>query len=209
MLDVKPTRSELLKLKRRIALAKSGHRLLKKKRDGLIMEFFNILKEAKLAMEETQQAYDTAIRRLAIAEMSEGATKLRSISMAVVPFPGVRFRLKNVMGVSVPEIELVGEEKHFYERGLGILSTNARVDEAAYYYQLLIKALVKYAEKVSSLYRMLDEIEKTKRKVNALEFEVIPKLENASSFIYQRLEEMERENIFRLKRIKSKKALEI
>ncbi len=209
MLDVKPTRSELLKLKRKIALAKSGHKLLKKKRDGLIMEFFNILKEAKQAMIEAQEAYDTAVQRFAIAEMSEGATKLRSISMAIAPFPNINFRLRNVMGVSVPEIELAGGEKHFYERGPGILSTNARVDEASYYYQLLIKALVKYAEKVSALYRMLDEIEKTKRKVNALEFEVIPKLENAASFIYQRLEEMERENIFRLKRIKAKKALEI
>lgn len=209
MMDVKPTRSELLKLKKKIALAKSGHKLLKKKRDGLIIEFFNLLKEAKQTMEEVEQAYEKAIKRLAIVEMTEGATKLRSVAMAVERFPSIKFRLRNVMGVSVPTIEIMGEEKHFHERGLGILSTNARVDEASYYFQILIKVLVKYAEKVSAIYRILEEIEKTKRKVNALEFEIIPRLEESAEFINQRLKDMERENIFRLKRIKSKKRSEV
>ncbi len=204
-MDVKPTRSELLNLKKKIQLAKSGHKLLKKKRDGLIMEFFEILKEAKRVMDETSNLYEVAKQRLVIAEITEGATKLRSVAMGVAPFPSINFTTANLMGVKVPKVEVEGSELHLLERGLGLLSTDARIDEASYYYRLLVEKLVKYAEIIATLYKMLDEIEKTKRKVNALEFEVIPKLEEASKFITQRLEEMERENIFRLKRIKKKK----
>ncbi len=208
-MELKATRSELLKLRKKIALARSGHKLLKKKRDGLIIEFFDLLKEANKTMEELQREYERAINAVAIAQMTEGSSKLRSVAMAVERFPSLEFKLKNIMGVSIPSIEISGEEKHFHERGLGILSTNARVDEASYYFQVLIKVLVKYAEKVSAIYRILEEIEKTKRKVNALEYEIIPRLEDAANFISERLKDMERENIFRLKRIKSKKGLEI
>ncbi len=204
-LDVKPTRSELLRIKKSIALAKSGHKLLKKKRDGLIMEFFEILNNAKKVMESVDFEMERANKALALAEAKEGRNRLLSVSLAIIDFPKIKVETKNIMGVVLPKLEVEEEELHFHERGPGIFSTSATIDEASFYYRKFLISLVKYAEAISCIYKMLEEIEKTKRKVNALEHKVIPELEYAKSFVSQRLEEMERENIFRLKRIKKKK----
>ncbi len=201
MLDVKPTRSELLQLKKKIALAKSGHRLLKKKRDGLIVEFFRLLNKGKEMLREIDSFYQDAKKKLVLAETTEGATKLRAISMLVPDFSEVKINRKSLMGVPTYEIEAEKETANVIKELIGV---NIRVEEAVEAYRELVVKFVKYSEVIYSLYRILDEIEKTKRKVNALEFRVIPQLEEKVKFISQRLEEMERENVFRLKRMKGK-----
>ena len=201
MLDVKPTRSELLQLKKKIALAKSGHRLLKKKRDGLIVEFFRLLNKGKEMLREIDSFYQDAKKKLVLAETTEGATKLRAISMLVPDFSEVKINRKSLMGVPTYEIEAKEEVASMIKELIGV---NIRVEEAVEAYRELVVKFVKYSEVIYSLYRILDEIEKTKRKVNALEFRVIPQLEEKVKFISQRLEEMERENVFRLKRMKGK-----
>ena len=205
MLDVKPTRSELLQLKKKIALAKSGYKLLKRKRDGLIVEFFRLLNQGKKMLEEIDSVYKDAKRKLILAETTEGAVRLRSIAMLVPDFSEIKISRKSLMGVSTYEIELEEKEKNLIRKLIGV---NIRVEEAVEAYRKLIIKFMKYSEIIYSLYRILDEIEKTKRKVNALEFRVIPGLEEKLKFISQRLEEMERENIFRLKRMKSKEKRE-
>ncbi len=204
MIDVKPTRSELLQLKKKIALAKSGYRLLKKKRDGLIVEFFKMLERGKELLKEIESVYAEAREKLILAELTEGAKKLRAISLALPEIEGVEVKRKNLMGVSVCEFVLHEPEKEDVIKSL--IGVNIRVEEAVVAYRKLVKKFIKYAEAINALYRLLEEIEKTKRKVNALEFKVIPELEEKMKFIAQRLEEMERENIFRLKRMKGKSA---
>ncbi len=204
MIDIKPTRSELLQLKKKIALAKSGHRLLKKKRDGLIVEFFKMLEHGKELLKEIESVYAEAREKLILAELTEGAKKLRATSLALPEIEGVEVKRKNLMGVSVCEFILHEPEKEDIIKSL--IGVNIRVEEAVVAYRKLVKKFIKYAEAISALYRLLEEIEKTKRKVNALEFKVIPELEEKMKFIAQRLEEMERENIFRLKRMKGKSA---
>src|SRR3989339_375395 len=164
--DIKPTRSELLKLKKQIRLARGGYNLLKKKRDGLILEFFEILKRAKTLREELVSEYKIALEKMNIARTLEGDLKVKSIAMAIKDMPSVSITTKNIMGVRVPRIEA--------------------------------------SEIKTSMRKLLNEIEKTKRRVNALEFVVMPSLEKVKSFIQLRLEELERENIFRMKRIKAK-----
>ncbi|MDH7509014.1 MAG: V-type ATP synthase subunit D, partial [Methanomassiliicoccales archaeon] len=88
--------------------------------------------------------------------------------------------------------------------GYGVIGTSPFIDEAAEAYEELVETIIKAAEIETTMKRLLDEIEKTKRRVNALEYKVIPELKEAEEFIEFRLEEMERENIFRLKRIKQK-----
>ncbi len=202
MIDVKPTRSELLQLKKKIALAKSGHRLLKKKRDGLIVEFFKMLERGKELLKEIESVYAGAREKLILAELTEGAKKLRAASLALPEIEGLEVKRKNLMGVSVCEFVLHEPEKEDIIKSL--IGVNIRVEEAVVAYRKLVKKFIKYAEAINALYRLLEEIEKTKRKVNALEFKVIPELEEKMKFIAQRLEEMERENIFRLKRMKGK-----
>lgn len=199
--DIKPTRSELIKLKKQIKLAKSGHSLLKKKRDGLILEFFEILKKAKTLREELVFEYKRAIHRINIARTLEGDLKVKSVALAVKKTPDVTLQAKNIMGVKVPKIASSSLEKHFTERGYGIYNS-ASIDEASYTYERLVERVLLAAEVETSMRKLLVEIEKTKRRVNALEFEVIPRMQKQGAFITLRLEEMERENIFRMKRLK-------
>lgn len=198
MNDIKPTRSELFQLRKKIALAKSGHSLLKKKRDGLIVEFFKLLNDGKKMFGEIDGVHKDAKTKLVLAEMTEGSTKLRATALSTSAFPAVDMRKENLMGVSICRMGV----PHDDDSGPGTLGVNIRIEEAIESYRGLLRKFVKYAEINFSIYRMLEEIEKTKRKVNALEFKIIPELEKAEKFIVQRLEEMERENVFRLKRMK-------
>ena len=201
--DVKPTRSELLRIKKQIKLAKSGYSLLKKKRDGLILEFFEILKKAKTLRQELVEEYRIALEKINIARILEGDLKVKSIAMAIKDIPDVKLATKNIMGVRVPKIESADIKKAFAERGYGIYRSSA-IDETATAYEKVVEKIILAAEVETSMRKLLNEIEKTKRRVNALEFVVIPVLDKQKSFIALRLEEMERENIFRMKRIKAK-----
>ena len=201
--DIKPTRSELLKVKKQIKLAKSGYSLLKKKRDGLILEFFEILKKAKTLRQELVDEYKIALEKINIARTLEGDLKVKSIAMAIKEISDIKLTTKNIMGVKVPKIESSDIKKAFMERGYGVYNSSA-IDEAAEAYEKVVEKILLAAEVETSMRKLLSEIEKTKRRVNALEFVVMPRLEENSSFIRLRLEEMERENIFRLKRIKAK-----
>ena len=201
--DIKPTRSELLKLKKQIKLAKSGYNLLKKKRDGLILEFFEILKKAKSLREELVNEYKIALQKINVARTLEGDLKVKSIAMAINNIPDFKLTTKNIMGVKVPKIESAEIRKAFMERGYGIYNSSS-IDEAAAAYEGVVEKIILAAEVETSMRKLLNEIEKTKRRVNALEFVVIPNLNKSMSFIQLRLEEMERENIFRMKRIKAK-----
>jgi len=201
--DIKPTRSELIKIKRQIKLAKSGYNLLKKKRDGLILEFFEILKRAKTLREELVNEYKIALEKINVARTLEGDLKVKSIAMAIKDIPDVKLETKNIMGVKVPKVEAAEIKKAFLERGYGIYNSSS-IDEAAEVYERVVEKIIVAAEVETSMRKLLNEIEKTKRRVNALEFVVIPKMDDVKAFIQLRLEEMERENIFRMKRIKAK-----
>ncbi len=201
--DIKPTRSELLKIKNQIKLAKSGYSLLKKKRDGLILEFFEILKKAKSLREELVSEYKIALGKINIARTLEGDLKVKSIAMAIKDIPDVKLTTKNIMGVKVPKIESSEIHKAFLKRGYGVYNSSA-IDEAAAAYEKVVEKIILAAEVETSMRKLLSEIEKTKRRVNGLEFVVIPRLDKVKGFITLRLEEMERENIFRMKRIKAK-----
>ena len=201
--DVKPTRSELLKVKKQIKLAKSGYSLLKKKRDGLILEFFEILKKAKSLRQELVDEYKIALEKINIARALEGDLKIKSIAMAIHDIPDINLTTKNIMGVKVPKIEAADIKKAFLERGYGAYSSSS-IDEAASAYEKVVEKIMLAAEVETSMRKLLNEIEKTKRRANGLEFVVIPSLDKQKAFIQLRLEEMERENTFRMKRIKAK-----
>ena len=201
--DIKPTRSELLRVKKQIKLAKSGYNLLKKKRDGLILEFFEVLKKAKTLRQELVDEYRIALEKINIARALEGDLKVKSIAMAIKDIPEISLETKNIMGVKVPKISSSEIKKAFMERGYGVYNSSA-VDEAASAYEKVVEKIILAAEVETSMRKLLNEIEKTKRRVNALEFVIMPSLGKTKSFIQLRLEEMERENIFRMKRIKVK-----
>jgi V/A-type H+-transporting ATPase subunit D len=201
--DIKPTRSELIGLKRKIRLSERGYTILKMKRDGLILEFFNVLDRAKTCREDLQEKYRRAARMSDLANTVEGSISLKAAAFSVKETPSITLRPKNVMGVVVPQIEAAKVRKGLFDRGYGLLATSSVTDETATAYEELVDAIVRSAEIETTMKRLLDEIESTKRRVNALEFKVIPELTEARDFIKMRLDEMEREELFRLKKIKA------
>ncbi|MCK4937222.1 MAG: V-type ATP synthase subunit D [Methanosarcinales archaeon] len=201
--DIKPTRSELIELKRKIKLSESGYKILKMKRDGLILEFFEVLEKAKSVRAELDVNFNVATEKINVAKAVEGIVTVRSTAFSFKDSPQLEVESKNVMGVVVPKIESSSVRKSLNERGYGIIGTSSRIDEAADAYEILVEKIILAAEIETTIKKLLDEIEKTKRRVNALEFKVIPELSEARDFIILRLDEMERENTFRLKRIKS------
>jgi V/A-type H+-transporting ATPase subunit D len=201
--DVKPTRSELIELKRKIKLSESGHKLLKMKRDGLILEFFEILKKAKTVRAELDEQFVVSQEKINVAKSVEGIVTVKSTAFSFKDTPRLEVESKNVMGVVVPKIESSSIKKDINERGYGIIGTSSRIDEAAEAYENLVDKIILAAEIETTIKKLLEDIEKTKRRVNALEFKVIPELSEARDFIILRLDEMERENTFRLKRIKA------
>ncbi len=199
----KPTRSALLQLRRTRRMAERGHRLLKLKRDALIVEFFKVLERARKVRSNLVDRYREAEEAIALARAIEGVVTMRSAAYASLVNPRLDLRTRNVMGIVVPRIEADKVRKALPERGYGIIGTTPRIDEATDAYEALVEDVIVAAEIETTMRRLIDEIEKVKRRVNALEYRVIPELKATESFIRQRLEEMERENIFRLKRFKA------
>ncbi|MDH5019092.1 V-type ATP synthase subunit D [Halobacterium rubrum] len=203
--DIKPTRKNLMEIEDRIDLSERGHDTLEQKRDGLIMEFMDILDQAQDVREDLEGDYQTAQKKINMARAMEGDIAVRGAAAALEEHPEITVESRNIMGVVVPQIESSKVRKSLDERGYGILGTSARIDEAAEAYEELLESIVLAAEVETAMKKMLTEIETTKRRVNALEFKLLPELYEGKEYIDQKLEEQEREEIFRMKKVKAKK----
>jgi V/A-type H+-transporting ATPase subunit D len=206
--DVKPTRKNLMAIDDRIELSERGHDTLEKKRDGLIMEFMDILDQAQDVREDLETTYQEAQQSLDMARAMDGDIAVRGAAEALKEHPEITTQSRNIMGVVVPQIESSKVRKNLDERGYGLVGTSARIDEAAEAYEELLEQIILAAEVETAMKKMLEEIETTKRRVNALEFKLLPELYESKDYIEQKLEEQEREEIFRLKKIKAKKEAE-
>ena len=203
MEQVRPTRMELMKLKAQIRLAEQGRDLLRQKMDALIQEFFRILSTVSESRDELEQVSRAADLALMIAEAVDDPVTLRSASFATRRSITVDISGKNIMGVPVPVIEKKRVSKTMLERGYGIITTSARIDETAERYKLELDLLIKLAEIETAMRRLGTEIQMNRRRVNALEQILIPELKSQAKYIKNAIEEREREDLFRLKKVKS------
>ena len=199
---INPTRMELLKLKQREKLAVKGHSLLKEKRNALIMEFFNILERVKGSRDEVSEKLQEAYQDLTSAQVTMGDLAVKKAAMSVTESVDVDIDSRSVMGVVVPVIESETQKRTIVERGYGFTDTSVKLDEAAKKFEDSIQLIIELGEIEKTIMLLAGEIESTKRRVNALEHIIIPRLENTVKYIEMRLEEMERENFVRLKMIK-------
>ena len=206
---INPTRMELLKLKDKEKLAVKGHSLLKEKRNALIMEFFNILERVKGSRENVEKQLAEAYKDLATAQITMGDMAVRKASLAVKESVEVDIDSRSIMGVVVPVIESkTTKTRTMVERGYGFVDTSVKLDEAAKKFEESIKLIIELGEIEKTILLLAKEIESTKRRVNALEHIIIPRIENTVKYIEMRLEEMERENFVRLKMIKKTMEME-
>ncbi|MFQ3308026.1 MAG: V/A-type H+-transporting ATPase subunit D [Candidatus Nanohaloarchaea archaeon] len=200
--DISPTRSEELRLKDRIDLAENGHEILEKKRDGLIHEFMQVIGDAQDVNEELAQLYSQARLKLLMAKVYDGEDAVRSSAMSISQEPTVESTTTNIMGVVVPEISSEKVRTDILSREYGITSATSRIDSTADKYEELVEKIIDAAETQTKILRLLEEIEKTKRRVNALEHKVIPEMKDSLDYVSQSLEESEREETFRMKKVK-------
>jgi V/A-type H+-transporting ATPase subunit D len=203
--DVVPTRMELIKTKDRINLAVKGHKLLKQKRDALILEFFKILKKAKDLRGQLALKMGQGYKSLALAETYHPLQEMAKVSLDLRKDIDIDIEVANVMGVKIPNITAQMESKHFLEvPGYSVAGTSAKIDAAVEDFSEILEMVIKLAETETAMKRLIIEIEKTKRRVNALEFVLIPRLEGTKKMISFQLEEMERDSFVSLKTIKRK-----
>lgn len=206
---INPTRMELLKLKDREKLAVKGYSLLKEKRNALIMEFFNILERVKGSRENVEEKLKEAFEDLTAAQVIMGDLAVKKAALSVKESVNVDIDSRSIMGVVVPVVESsTSPERTVVERGYGFVDTSVKLDEAAKKFEESIALIIELGEIEKTIILLAGEIESTKRRVNALEHIIIPRLENTVKYIEMRLEEMERENFVRLKMIKKSMEME-
>lgn len=199
ILAVNPNRMELLRLKKRLALARRGYKLLKDKRDALIQKFIKLVHENRKIREEFDKKMRESMNDFLLASLSMGNRDLDSIFSFPKRTTKVEISHQNIMSVQVPNYKLI-EEGELYTYGM--VNTNSGLDNALKKYKEIIPMMVKMAELDKTIVLLTEEIEKTRRRVNALEYVMIPNLEDTIKFITMKLDEMARSNNSALMRIK-------
>jgi V/A-type H+-transporting ATPase subunit D len=201
VINIRPTRLEYIRTKRRIIVAKKGLKLLKLKRQALILEFFNTSKSVASLRSGLQSELVKGYQAIRMAEMLAGAMRLENEAMKIPQLNKLQITPKNVMGVRIPKIE-GGKSKQVLTEHL--LELPPSINEAVKAFHNVHKMVLDVAEKETTLRKLLLEIEKTKRKSNAIENVFIPRLLAAIKFIIFRLDEMERDTFMMLKTVKRK-----
>jgi V/A-type H+/Na+-transporting ATPase subunit D len=199
-LAVNPNRMELLKLRRRTAVAKRGHKLLKDKLDELLKKFFDLVRESRDLRREVEGQLKQAYKFFAIARSE--VTSQEVVEALSFPKAGIEVEVgwDNLMGVRVPSFDVAYEGDYDC---YGLAGTPAIFDEVLEVYADLLPRMLRLAEVESAVRLMAREIEKTRRRVNALEHVLIPSLEETVVYITMKLDEMERSYRTQLMKIKS------
>ncbi len=201
-MEIRPTRIELIKLRRRIKLSKRGLDLLKMKRSALVMEFLKLAAEIRGLRENLRKDVEEALNSMVNAEIASGMMTIERIAY-MSGESNVGIKPKNVMGVRIPVLN-IDYEKAVLSEQYRALSVPIPVDEAISKFEKLFKSLINVAEKENSMRRLLHEIDRTKRRSNAIENILIPNLNAQAKYIRMRLDEMERDTFTTLKIVKKK-----
>lgn len=199
--NVRPTRIEMLRTRRRIAVAKKGLNLLKLKRTALIQEFFSLSREARELRGDLRKRIARGYASIRLAELLEGPIRLENVAMLLPRLHPVRVATKNVMGVRTPRVDAGAYSPQSVP---ALLDLPASIDESVRHFQGIYRVVLHIAEKENAMRRLLQEIEKTKRRANAIENVLIPRLEATVRFIKFRFDEMERDSFSMLKTVKRK-----
>ncbi|MDD3631279.1 MAG: V-type ATP synthase subunit D [Atribacterota bacterium] len=199
ILTVNPNRMELLKLKRRLELAIRGYKLLKDKRDALIQIFVKLVQENKEARETFDKKMRECMNEFLLATLYMGENDQNSIFLFPQRKTTVTAEYQNIMSVKVPRFR-VKEEGKLYTYGM--IKASPELDNSLKKYHEIVPLMVKMAELDKAIILLTEEIEKTRRRVNALEYVMIPNLKDTIKFITMKLDEMARSANSAIMRIK-------
>lgn len=200
--QVNPTRMELTNTKRRLTTATRGHKLLKDKRDEMVRRFMEIIRRNKELRERMEDQLSGALKGFALARAQMGFEALES----AVLFPARQVEIesgqRNVMSVIVPTIDIIKNEATPDQMAYGYAMTSGQLDGAIETISQILPLMIQLAEVEKTCDRLADEIEKTRRRVNALEYVMIPEMEETIRYITMKLDENERGNLTRLMKVK-------
>jgi V/A-type H+/Na+-transporting ATPase subunit D len=199
LLDVNANRMELLRLRRRLSLARRGHKLLKDKRDELMRQWLGLIDEVKNLRLEIEKEFQSILERFVLAKAGKGAYQTEQELLLPSKKIEVSVERRNVMSVNIPEYTSVVSNKII---PYGYLNTSGEMDIALNNFDKFIDKLLKLAGKEKMLQLMALEIEETRRRVNALEYKLIPDMTDTINYITMKLDEAERSNLVRLMRIR-------
>lgn len=203
-LNVKPTRMELTMLRKRLSTAKRGHKLLKDKQDELMRRFIEIIRKNKALRIEVEKDLHESFQEFLLASAVMSPELLEQAVIYPKESISVDIKKQNVMSVNVPVMtfirKLEGDEGSIYPYGFA--QTSSELDDAIAKLYGIMSKLLALAEIEKSSQLMADEIEKTRRRVNALEYRTIPELEETIKYIRMKLDENERSTITRLMKVK-------
>ena len=201
-LAVNPTRMELRKLKDRLKTAQRGHKLLKDKSDEMIRQFMIYVRDNKQLREEIEDELRYALQKFMFASAMKPIQEIEQ-TLAMPSYKvDVSIQTKNVMGVDVPFIS-INPSKSNDILPYNLVSASAETDDAIIIISKLIEKMLKLAEVEKTCNMLANEIEKNRRRVNALEYVVIPQLDETIKYIVMKLDENERANLIRLMKVKT------
>lgn len=198
-LNVNANRMELMKLKKRIVLARRGHKLLKDKLDEMIRQFFALIENYKTLREQVENKLAIAYKSFAIARAEMPREVLEESMLTKKDKVTILTSSYTVMNVKVPKLEMSGKaEIDVYS----FAETNSELDNSLLLFAEVLPLMIKLAELEKSIELLSEEIEKTRRRVNALEYVLIPNLQETIKYIAMKLGEVERSALTRLMKVK-------
>ena len=199
---VAPTKANLIKAKGMLSFSIKGFELLDKKRNVLIREMMGLVKRSEEIQGKIQEVFDLAYDSLRFANITLGLNNVEDIAISIKNTEEYEVLSQSVMGVEIPKIIHADSERNV---SYGLFRTNAALDEAVIRFNEVRMLIYELSEIETSVYKLAMEIKKTQKRANALDKIQIPKFQELVKFIQEVLEEKEREDFFRLKKVKKKK----
>jgi V/A-type H+-transporting ATPase subunit D len=200
-LRVNPTRMELTRIKRRLVTARRGHKLLKDKRDEMVRQFILLIRENDKLRREVEKELSAALANFAMARAVTEPAMMEEALLCPARSIAVDMSIRSVLSVRVPALTMKEKEQQT-TLSYGMAETSAQLDGAIESLSALLPKLIHLAEVEKSCDLLADEIEKTRRRVNALEYVMIPQFEETIRFITMKLDENERGSLSRLMKVK-------
>jgi len=197
---IHPTRMELLALRKRRDIAERGRDLLREKLDALMIEFFENVRQISTLRDRSHALLREAYTLFTEAQMVHGLTRLEQFGVGVEDRFDPKMKTRNVIGVSLPQLQI--KASPVKTTPYNLLATSAKLDEATMKMAEALKAIAELSSAEAATRKLAEAIASTKRRVNSLDYVIIPRVLQSIRYIQMHLEEREREDFFRLKRIK-------
>jgi len=201
--NIAPTKSNLLRTKDNLKLSKTGYNLIDKKRTVLIKEMMQQIEKAKEIQSDVKDLFEKAYKVLQEANITMGVRQVQDIALSIDKAEHFDITYKSIMGLDVPTVKY---EKQVLRPHYSMYMTGEAIDEAIMIFQKIKMLTYRLAETENTVYKLSIEIKKNQKRANALEKMQIPNLEETVKYISESLEEKEREDFYRLKKIKKRKA---